>query len=84
MNKLDEVVSECLKEMFRRKGLEYPSPELTSKPNWYEEYSWTEKEQDEWFNWMVQHIKDRLKWPKNKAERLAGEILLNWGWTVKR
>lgn len=47
---------DILKEMFRVVGAEY-SDEFVKKEDWYREYEWTEKQQDEFANWLIGHLK---------------------------
>jgi len=80
MKKYDKICTECLEEMFRRVGLEYPDEELTSKENWYTLHVWTKEEEDSFREWMLKKLKrHRLM----RAELEVEMFLLQWGWKVE-
>jgi len=91
MKSTEETTEMCLKEMFKRVGLEYPNPEITNQPEWYHLYSWTESEQDDFGEWMGKLILKRHSfyrvYKKKVCERKVGNwvgmFILNWGWKVK-
>jgi hypothetical protein len=78
-----QICEECLKEMFRRVGLEYPNEELTKDPKWYTKYTWTEAEENDFRKWMLAFVKKHARWTAKHAAYEVGMFLLNWGWSSK-
>ena len=76
--KFNKICEECLEEMFRRVGLEYPNKELTEQDDWWTKHTWTIEEENEFRDWMKKKLK------KHKIRRVDSEIsmfLLMWGWS---
>ena len=78
-----QICEECLKEMFRRVGAEYPNESLTNQPEWYNKYQWTEAEQDDFCKWMKAFLKKHSHWRGKTLDFEVGMFLLNWGWRTK-
>ena len=76
----DELIEQCLVEMFKRVGLEYPNKELTDQDNWFSQYSWSQKEDDEFKAWMLKKAK---KGRVLRPEMFVAEFHLMWGWRVE-
>jgi len=78
-----KLTDKFIVEMFRRVGMNMTIEEILrySRDNerWYMTKSWTEKEQDDFRKWMIEHM------PKGMIgkEQEAGMFLLMWGWTTK-
>jgi hypothetical protein len=53
---INVYMKDILQEMFRIVGAEY-SDEFVKKENWFMEYEWDEKQQDEFANWLVNYLK---------------------------
>ncbi len=64
----EKTINDCLTEMFRRVGEEYPNPELTDQDDWYHQQSWTREEEDDFRDWMMKLVKKRYQWPKKKID----------------
>jgi len=79
MMNYDEVLEDCLREMFRRVGLRYVE-KFCKRDNWYRARSWTESQEHEFKEWMVGFLRKRCRWTKKTAEKEAGMFLLNYGW----
>ena len=80
MTKNAEICNECLVEMFKRVGLEYPNEELTKQADWFRKYEWTADEEDDFKKWMTKLLK------KKRCIRVEMEVamfLLMWGWKTK-
>ena len=91
---MNKYLKEILKEMFRRAGEKYPKDEkYFKKENWFWSKTWTEKEQDDFREWLIDYIKDNkearqklMNIPsahKRALEKLADDFLLNYGWKLK-
>lgn len=84
MNKTEQVFDECLQEMFDRVSEKTPPYEFAKQGNWYQLHCWTEKEQDDFREWMGNHLKKRMKWNKNTISKEVGYFILNYGWTTNK
>ena len=82
MENLD-IVNNCLKEMFKRVGLEYPNIELTDKPDWYWKYEWTEDEENDFKLWMVKYLQKYSDMVDYYIDKEVGWFLLSYGWKTK-
>ena len=80
----DKTCEECLKEMFKRVGEEYPN-ELTNQEDWYMKRSWTIEEQNDFKDWMIKHLKKRHpSWNKRTIDMEVGTFILQWAWTNEK
>lgn len=61
------VFDECMRELFRRVGEDYPS-DLIKERNWYLMRGWTKEEENSFFNWMTNYLVSSLYWLPNIAE----------------
>jgi hypothetical protein len=80
VSKTDIVLTECLKEMFRRVGLRYPNKKLTSQDRWYAMYAWTNNEEDDFRNWMRKYLMKRMRWRKKQAVKEVAWFNLMYSW----
>ena len=81
-SKDEKVMTDCLKEMFKRVGLKYPCPEFTKDKDWYMKKSWTEEEEADFKKWMTKKLKKT--YPYMTAKKLEWEVglfCLSYGWT---
>ena len=79
----EQTTEDCLKEMFKRVGEEFPNKELTDKQNWYTLRTWTEEEENNFRKWMEGHLKKRYSMTQKKRDSEIGMFLLNWGWKTE-
>ena len=75
----EELCEECLTEMFRRVGEEYPNKEFTDQDKWYLQHSWTVEEEDDFRDWMHKKLR-KAKFSKHQADMETAMFLLYWGW----
>lgn len=79
--------------MCRRVGAPYENMDF-QEPEWFRKYSWTEEEQDDFKEWLVENImndkkvrKDFLivnrRPPKKVVQEAASWFLFNHGWKLK-
>ena len=73
----------CLKEMFLRVGEKYPNKDLTDKTDWYMLRSWTMEDEENFRQWMVSYLRNKLRLSKKRAEREAAYFDMNFSWTNK-
>ena len=78
----DKACEDCLVEMFRRVGEEYPNI-LTEQENWWTTRTWTSQEEDDFKEWMLDYLRTKAKMGKAKAETEVSYFLLMWGWKIK-
>ena len=81
-----------LKEMCKRVKCNYSSFNF-DKPNWFWGYQWTEPEQDDFRDWLINYMKkhkdarEELMSINSKEtymlERFANWFLLDYGWKLK-
>ena len=77
------VFSEFLPEMFRRVGLNNSDiNDLTKLPNWFSSKSWTEKDEEEFKEWLVGRIRYKVKLTKRAAKQVASMFILSYGWST--
>lgn len=81
MNK-DEVLTACLKEMFRRVGERYPNPKLTNQHRWYAMRAWTQQEEDDFKDWMVQYLRKKMRLNIKEAQKETSWFMLMYGWAL--
>ena len=79
-NKHEKLCDECLAEMFRRVGEEFPNKELTDQDAWYAKRAWTCAEEDDFREWMETKLKKEAKFTAKQATFETSMFLLNWGW----
>jgi len=80
MTKNEKICDQCLAEMFKRVGLEYPNEELTRHEDWYARHTWTEDEEKEFEAWMLKKLK---KARMIRPEMEVAMFMLMWGWRTK-
>jgi len=78
-----KAYKECITEMFKRVGLDFPNKELTDKPDWYSEYTWTMDEENSFMQWMENHLHTAHKMPRISARKETEWFILSYGWKIK-
>ena len=74
----------CLKEMFKRVGLEYPNKELTSQDDWYHKHTWTTEQDNDFRAWLTKAVKNDNKfYSARQIESQVELFLLQWGWRIE-
>lgn len=81
--KTKKVATECITEMFRRVGLPYPCPEITSQENWYWLREWTVDEEEDFKKWMLKKVKKELRLTDHGAKLQVCHFLGDVGWKTK-
>ena len=89
---MPEHFREMIIEMCKRVKCDYNTFNFDQK-EWFCEYQWTDKEQDEYRKWAIDYLKKNKKARReimsvnssNKIflERAINMFLLNWGWKTK-
>lgn len=88
----NEYLKKILKKQCEIVGADYVKIDF-KKEGWFTDYTWTEKQEDEFYDWLIEFLKDRKAWKsltshwasynKKNREKLAGEWILNYGWKLK-
>ena len=74
------LVEILITKMFELAGHQVSYKELMQREDdWYNQYTITEDQQEEWIKFGVDIIRKEMKIPKYKAEREMGMVLVNWG-----
>ena len=55
-NKMHPGLKKVLEEMCKRVGVDFNQIDFTKK-NWFQQYSWTPEEQEDFVNWLAKQIK---------------------------
>lgn len=76
-----ELSTLILKEMFNRVGATYDE-KFVEKPNWFGEYTWTQEQENEFIEWVVELLKIHLG-KKTNGLKEAKKIVYNYGWKVE-
>jgi hypothetical protein len=77
----DKVCTECLKEMFKRVGEEYPN-KLTKQKDWWMKRSWTLEEEIDFKEWMRKYLKKTCRWNAKMIDKEVGMFMLMWSWKI--
>lgn len=88
----DEHIQEILSEMCKRVGTTIEDVDFQTD-NWFKLYEWTEEEQEDFKNWLIDYLYVKNKSRKviatnpikNKKhlEKIADWFIFNYGWKIK-
>lgn len=80
--KRQQVVVDLINEMFKIAGHDVTYDDIKDrKDNWFQQWSMTMKQADEWKEWGSQHIRKTLKVNKHLADKEMLWVNLQWGLT---
>ena len=82
MKSLTEFRDDCIKEMFRRVGVEY-SAEFVTDPKWFWKCEWTEEQETDFKKWLIKQMK-KHSLLKHRADKEADWFLFMWGWKIRK
>jgi hypothetical protein len=76
-----QVIAETLiNKMFEIAGHQVTFQDIKDrKDDWYQQWTMTESQNQEWIEWGMEYLRKQLKINKKLAEREMGWINLNWG-----
>ena len=78
--KRDKVFINIINKLFEISGHNVTFDDVKDrKDDWYNQYTMTNAQYDEWYKWGVNHINKILKFNKVFAEREMSMIGLNYG-----
>jgi len=90
MNIKNKYMKRILKEMCKRVGVKYDNIDF-AKSNWFLKYEWTQKEQDEFCNWLTNYLQKNekardsiMRIPAKKlSEDASRYFIYQYGWKLK-
>ncbi len=70
MKQSDDLVKTLIDQMFIIAGHELRYDDVIGrKDNWFQQYTMTETQRDEWKEWGISYIRKKKRWSKKLAER---------------
>jgi hypothetical protein len=70
MKRSDDLVKTLIDQMFIIAGHELRYDDVIGrKDNWFQQYTMTETQRDEWKEWGISYIRKKKRWSKKLAER---------------
>ncbi len=70
MKQSDDLVKTLIDQMFIIAGHELRYDDVVGrKDNWFQQYTMTETQRDEWKEWGISYIRKKKRWSKKLAER---------------
>lgn len=84
-NKIDKILREILNKMFEIAGHSLTVDDIIgSKEPWYDQYTMTQSQQDEWETFSVDLLRKKHRFSKEKARKEFGWIMLCYGLKVEK
>ena len=78
--KIEQAIIDLINKMFEIAGHQVTFDDIKDRQdNWFQQYTMTEAQHDEWMEWGRNEIKTRLKWSNKIAEKEMAMINLMWG-----
>lgn len=78
--KRQQTVIDLINEMFKIAGHPVTYDDIKDrKDNWFQEWTMTVAQNDEWKRWSVEYLRKTLKMPKLQAVKEMEWINLMWG-----
>jgi hypothetical protein len=82
--KLEKAVVDLINEMFKIAGHQVTYDDIKDrKDNWFQEWTMTEQQYDEWIKWGKKYLMKNLKMYAKQAEKEMTWVGLQWGLSVK-
>jgi hypothetical protein len=70
MKRNDDLVKILIDQMFIIAGHQLRYDDVIGrKDNWFQQYTMTEAQRDEWKEWGISYIRKKKRWSKKLAER---------------
>ena len=70
MKRSDDLVKTLIDQMFIIAGHELRYDDVVGrKDNWFQQYTMTEAQRNEWKEWGISYIRKKKRWSKKLAER---------------
>jgi hypothetical protein len=82
--KIDQAIVDLINEMFKIAGHEVTYDDIKDrKDNWFQEYTMTEEQNNEWIKWGEKYIKKKLSMIAYRAEKEMSWVNLMWGLKIQ-
>lgn len=82
--KLEKAVVDLINEMFKIAGHQVTYDDIKDrKDNWFQEWTMTEQQYDEWIKWGKKYLMKNLRMYAKQAEKEMIWVSLQWGLSVK-
>jgi hypothetical protein len=83
MNKIDEAYKEIITEMMKIAGYDISYEDLLKeKDGWWARYTMTQEHRDQWVDFSVNLLRNKLRWSKRKSVDQMKWVDLMWGLRV--
>jgi hypothetical protein len=70
MKQSDDLIKTLIDQMFIIAGHKLRYDDVVGrKDNWFQQYTMTEAQRDEWKEWGISYIRKKKRWSKKLAER---------------
>ena len=85
MNKQQEMPKNLIDKMFELAGhlLRYEDV-VGRQDNWFQQYTMTQDQNDEWRKWGVEYLRKKKRWTKKMAEREMAMVDLSCGLKIEK
>jgi hypothetical protein len=79
--KREQAVVDLINQMFIIAGHEVTYDDIVGKEKWFQDYTMTVEQSEEWKKWGIEYLRKNLKINKALAEREMMWVNLQWGLT---
>jgi len=81
-DKLNESIEQLVNKMLEKHNIDFDfvkeNPEIEGTP-WFDYYTWSSEEQDQFREWAVDFLRKKHKIPKYRAEYQISFFILSYG-----
>jgi hypothetical protein len=84
-NKNDIIVETLINKMFEIAGHSVTINDIIDRTdNWYQQWTMTEEQNEEWRQWGIDYLKKKKRWNKKLAEIQMAMFDLNYGLKIQK
>jgi hypothetical protein len=81
----NQLIEDVINKMFELAGHSLKYEDVVGrKDNWFQEYTMTQEQNEEWRNWGTTYLRKKKRWPKHIAEREMAFIDLYCGLKIEK
>ena len=85
MSKKQEILVELINKMFEISGHAMKYEDVVNRQdNWFQQYTMTQDQNDEWRKWGVEYLRKKKRWTKKMAEREMAMVDLYCGLKIEK
>ena len=78
--KVDKFIQDAINKMFEIAGHDVTYDDIKNREdNWYQQWTMTMSQNNEWREWGVNELKKRFRYTKKLAQKEMGMVTLMWG-----